>query len=136
VWSRAPAAAEQRRPRHDYSQSRRPVDEALNAADLAEAERRLGPILIASTSSCSIKHRVASSLQSTVVVSAAAPSGRNGHAAFMNYASPSISCSIARCREPAVNVIHVLGSGGALSNMIFGLESYVHEDLAHGRRVR
>jgi hypothetical protein len=106
------------------------LDEALNAGDLAEAERRLGPILMRVHELLLEQHPSGLELAEHVVVSAARLAGETRSAAFMNYAVTLYQLLNRPLPEPAVNVIHVLVQAGLYPNMV-ALESYVAKICAH-----
>jgi hypothetical protein len=109
------------------------LDEALNAGDLSEAERRLGPILMRVHELLLEEHPSGLELAEHVVVSAARLAGETRNAAFMNYAVTLYQLLNRPLPEPAVNVIHVLVQGGLYPNML-ALESYVAKIAAHAER--
>jgi pSer/pThr/pTyr-binding forkhead associated (FHA) protein len=109
------------------------LDEALNAGDLSEAERRLGPILMRLHELLLEEHPSGLELAEHVVVSAARLSGEMRNAAFMNYAVTLYQLLNRPLPEPAVNVIHVLVQAGLYPNML-ALESYVAKITAHTAR--
>lgn len=109
------------------------LDEALNAGDLAEAERRLGPILMRVHELLLEEHPSGLELAEHVVVSAARLAGETRNAAFMNYAVTLYQLLNRPLPEDAVNVIHVLVQGGLYPNML-ALESYVAKIAAHSAR--
>jgi pSer/pThr/pTyr-binding forkhead associated (FHA) protein len=106
------------------------LDDSLNVADLAEAERRLGPILMRVHELLLNDHPSGLELAEHVVVSAARLAGETRNAAFMNYAVTLYQLLNRPLPEPAVNVIHVLVQAGLYPNMI-ALESYVTKIGAH-----
>jgi len=106
------------------------LDESLNAGDLSEAERRLGPILMRVHELLLEQHPSGIELAEHVVVSAARLAGETRNAAFMNYAVTLYQLANRPLPEPAVNVIHVLVQAGLYPNMI-ALESYVAKISAH-----
>jgi len=106
------------------------LDEALNAGDLAEAERRLGPILMRVHELLIEQHPSALELAEHVVESAARLAGETRNAAFMNYAVTLYQLLNRPLPEPAVNVIHVLVQAGLYPNVL-ALESYVAKISAH-----
>ena len=106
------------------------LDEALNEADLAEAERRLGPILMRLHELLLNQHPSGLELTEHVVVSASRLAGKTRNAAFMNYAVTLYQLLNRPLPEPAVNVIHMLIQAGLYPNMI-ALESYVTKICAH-----
>jgi hypothetical protein len=109
------------------------LDEALNAGDLSEAERRLGPILMRVHELLLEEHPAGLELAEHVVVSAARLAGETRNAAFMNYAVTLYQLLNRPLPEPAVNVIHVLVQAGLYPNML-ALESYVAKISAHTAR--
>lgn len=109
------------------------LDEALNAGDLSEAERRLGPILMRVHELLLEEHPSGLELAEHVVVSAARLASETRNAAFMNYAVTLYQLLNRPLPEPAVNVIHVLVQGGLYPNML-ALESYVAKIAAHAER--
>jgi pSer/pThr/pTyr-binding forkhead associated (FHA) protein len=109
------------------------LDEALNAGDLSEAERRLGPILMRVHELLLEQHPSGLELAEHVVVSAARLASETRNAAFMNYAVTLYQLLNRPLPEPAVNVIHVLVNGGLYPNML-ALESYVTKISAHSER--
>ncbi len=109
------------------------LDEALNAGDLSEAERRLGPILMRVHELLLEEHPSGLELAEHVVVSAARLAGETRNAAFMNYAVTLYQLLNRPLPEPAVNVIHVLVQGGLYPNML-ALESYVAKIATHAER--
>jgi pSer/pThr/pTyr-binding forkhead associated (FHA) protein len=106
------------------------LDESLNAGDLSEAERRLGPILMRVHELLLEQHPSGIELAEHVVVSAARLAGETRNAAFMNYAVTLYQLANRPLPEPAVNVIHVLVQAGLYPNMV-ALESYVAKISAH-----
>jgi pSer/pThr/pTyr-binding forkhead associated (FHA) protein len=109
------------------------LDEALNAGDLSEAERRLGPILMRVHELLLEQHPSGLELAEHVVVSAARLASETRNAAFMNYAVTLYQLLNRPLPEPAVNVIHVLVNGGLYPNML-ALESYVTKISGHSER--
>ncbi len=109
------------------------LDEALNIGDLAEAERRLGPILMRVHELLLEQHPSGLELAEHVVVSAARLAGETRNAAFMNYAVTLYQLLNRPLPEDAVNVIHVLVQAGLYPNML-ALESYVAKITAHTAR--
>ena len=106
------------------------LDEALNVGDLAEAERRLGPILMRVHELLLEDHPSGLELTEHVVVSAARLAGETRSAAFMNYAVTLYQLLKRPLPEPAVNVIHGLVQAGLYPNLL-ALESYVKKISAH-----
>lgn len=100
------------------------LDEALNAGDTGEAERRLGPILMRVHELLLEEHPSGSELAEHVVVSAARLAGETRSAAFMNYAVTLYQLLNRPLPEAAVNVIHTLVQAGLYPNLL-ALESYV-----------
>ncbi len=109
------------------------LDEALNAGDLSEAERRLGPILMRVHELLLEEHPSGLELAEHVVVSAARLASETRNAAFMNYAVTLYQLLNRPLPEPALNVIHVLVQAGLYPNML-ALESYVAKIAAHTAR--
>jgi pSer/pThr/pTyr-binding forkhead associated (FHA) protein len=109
------------------------LDEALNAGDLSEAERRLGPILMRAHELLLEQHPSGLELAEHVVVSAARLASETRSAAFMNYAVTLYQLLCRPLPEPAVNVIHVLVQAGLYPNKA-ALESYVNKIAAHTER--
>ncbi len=109
------------------------LDEALNAGDLPEAERRLGPILMRVHELLLEQHPSGLELAEHVVVSAARLASETRSAAFMNYAVTLYQLLNRPLPEDAVNVIHVLVQSGLYPNML-ALESYVAKISAHATR--
>jgi predicted component of type VI protein secretion system len=109
------------------------LDEALNAGDMADAERRLEPILMRVHELLLQDHPSGPELAEHVVVSAARLAAKTRSAAFMNYAVTLYQLLNRPLPEPAVNVIHSLVQAGLYPN--FGaLESYVTKIGAHAAR--
>jgi len=106
------------------------LDEALNARDTREAERRLGPILMRAHELLLAEHPSGFELAEHVVVSAARLASETRSAAFMNYAVTLYQLLNRPLPEPAVNVIHTLVQAGLYPNML-ALESYVAKIGAH-----
>ena len=100
------------------------LDEALNAGDLSEAERRLGPILMRVHELLLEDHPSGLELAEHVVISAARLASETRSAAFMNYAVTLYQLLNRPLPEPAVNVIHALVQAGLYPNLT-ALESYV-----------
>jgi pSer/pThr/pTyr-binding forkhead associated (FHA) protein len=109
------------------------LDEALNAGDVSEAERRLGPILMRVHELLLEEHPSGLELAEHVVVSAARLASETRSAAFMNYAVTLYQLLNRPLPEPAVNVIHVLVQAGLYPNLS-ALESYVAKVGAHTAR--
>jgi len=106
------------------------LDEALNAGDTSDAERRLGPILMRAHELLLAEHPSGFELAEHVVVSAARLANETRSAAFMNYAVTLYQLLNRPLPEPAVNVIHTLVRAGLYPNML-ALESYVAKIGAH-----
>ncbi|MEO6601679.1 MAG: FHA domain-containing protein [Polyangiaceae bacterium] len=106
------------------------LDEALNAGDVSEAERRLGPILMRVHELLLEDHPSGLELAEHVVVSAARFASDTRSAAFMNYAVTLYQLLNRPLPEPAVNVIHALVQAGLYPNLT-ALESYVAKIGAH-----
>jgi len=106
------------------------LDEALNAGDTSEAERRLGPILMRVHELLLEEHPSGHELAEHVVISAARLAGETRSAAFMNYAVTLYQLLNRPLPEAAVNVIHTLVQGGLYPNLL-ALESYVGKISAH-----
>jgi predicted component of type VI protein secretion system len=100
------------------------LDEALNAGDVSEAERRLGPILMRVHELLLEDHPSGLELAEHVVISAARLASETRSAAFMNYAVTLYQLLNRPLPEPAVNVIHPLVQAGLYPNLT-ALESYV-----------
>jgi len=109
------------------------LDEALNVGDMAEAERRLGPILMRVHQLLLEEHPSALELTEHVVISAARLAGETRSAAFMNYAVTLYQLLNRPLPEAAVNVIHTLVQAGLYPNLL-ALESYVAKIGAHTAR--
>ena len=109
------------------------LDEALNAGDVSEAERRLGPILMRVHELLLEEHPSGLELAEHVVVSAARLASETRSAAFMNYAVTLYQLLNRPLPEPAVNVIHALVQAGLYPNML-ALEGYVAKIGAHTAR--
>jgi len=109
------------------------LDEALNAGDVSEAERRLGPILMRVHELLLEEHPSGLELAEHVVCSAARLAGETRSAAFMNYAVTLYQLLNRPLPEPAVNVIHALVQAGLYPNLV-ALESYVAKIGAHTPR--
>lgn len=109
------------------------LDEALNAGDLSEAERRLGPILMRVHELLLEEHPSGPELAEHVVVSAARLASETRSAAFMNYGVTLYQLLNRPLPEAAVNVIHALVRGGLYPNLL-ALESYVTKIGAHSLR--
>ncbi|HEY0469173.1 MAG TPA: FHA domain-containing protein [Polyangiaceae bacterium] len=106
------------------------LDDALHAGDPAEAERRLGPILMRVHELLLEEHPSGPELAEHVVISAARLAGETRSAAFMNYAVTLYQLLNRPLPEPAVNVIHSLVQANLYPNML-ALESYVAKIGAH-----
>jgi pSer/pThr/pTyr-binding forkhead associated (FHA) protein len=106
------------------------LDDALNAGDVSEAERRLGPILMRVHELLLEEHPSGHELAEHVVVSGARLASETRSAAFMNYAVTLYQLLCRPLPEPAVNVIHVLVQAGLYPNMV-ALESYVAKIGGH-----
>ncbi|HYQ02064.1 MAG TPA: FHA domain-containing protein [Polyangiaceae bacterium] len=100
------------------------LDDALNAGNTSDAERRLGPILMRAHELLLENHPSGLELAEHVVVSAARLASETRSAAFMNYAVTLYQLLNRPLPEPAVNVIHTLVQAGLYPNML-ALESYV-----------
>lgn len=100
------------------------LDEALNAGDTNEAERRLGPILMRVHQLLLEEHPSGLELAEHIVISAARLASETRSAAFMNYAVTLYQLLNRPLPEAAVNVIHTLVQAGLYPNMP-ALESYV-----------
>lgn len=100
------------------------LDDALNAGDTSDAERRLGPILMRAHELLLQKHPSGFELAEHIVVSASRLASETRSAAFMNYAVTLYQLLNRPLPEPAVNVIHTLVQAGLYPNML-ALESYV-----------
>lgn len=109
------------------------LDEALNAGDLVEADRRLGPILMRVHELLLEEHPSGLELAEHVVVSGARLASETRSAAFMNYAVTLYQLLGRPLPEPAVNVIHVLVQAGLYPNMA-ALESYVDKISGYAAR--
>ncbi|MES1176311.1 MAG: FHA domain-containing protein [Myxococcales bacterium] len=109
------------------------LDEALNAGDVSEAERRLGPILMRVHELLLEEHPSGHELAEHVVISAARLASETRSAAFMNYAVTLYQLLNRPLPEPAVNVIHALVQGGLYPNFT-ALESYVAKIGVHTSR--
>jgi pSer/pThr/pTyr-binding forkhead associated (FHA) protein len=109
------------------------LDDALNAGDVSESERRLGPILMRVHELLLEEHPSGLELAEHVVVSAARLASETRSAAFMNYAVTLYQLLCRPLPEPAVNVIHVLVQAGLYPNML-ALEGYVAKIGAHTER--
>jgi pSer/pThr/pTyr-binding forkhead associated (FHA) protein len=109
------------------------LDDALNAGQMTEAERRLGPILMRVHELVLNNHPTGLELAEHVVISAARLAGETRSAAFMNYAVTLYQLLGRPLPEPAVNVIHVLVQTGAYPNML-ALDSYIAKISAHTAR--
>jgi hypothetical protein len=109
------------------------LDEALNAGDLSEAERRLGPILMRVHELLLEDHPSGLELAEHVVISAARLAGETRSAAFMNYAVTLYQLLNRPLPEPAVNVIHALVQASLYPNLT-ALESYVAKISAYTER--
>ncbi|MEI9935926.1 MAG: FHA domain-containing protein [Pseudomonadota bacterium] len=106
------------------------LDEALNAGDMSEAERRLDPILLRVHELLLAGHPSGLELAEHVVISAARLAGETRSAAFMNYAVTLYQLLNRPLPEPAVNVIHALVQADQYPNML-ALEGYVAKIGAH-----
>jgi pSer/pThr/pTyr-binding forkhead associated (FHA) protein len=106
------------------------LDEALNVADMGEAERQLGPILTRVHELLLEGHPSGPELAEHVVISAARLANETRSAAFMNYAVTLYQLLNRPLPEPAVNVIHSLVQAGLFPN-ILALEGYVAKITAH-----
>ena len=106
------------------------LDEALDAGEVSEAERRLGPILMRLHELLLDEHPSARELTEHVVISAARLASETRSAAFMNYAVTLYQLLNRPLPEPAVNVIHVLVQAGLYPNLV-ALQSYVSKIGAH-----
>jgi len=100
------------------------LDDALNAGDVAESERRLGPILMRVHELLLEEQQSGLELAEHVVISAARLASKTRSAAFMNYAVTLYQLLARPLPEPAVNVIHALVQAGLYPNML-ALEGYV-----------
>ena len=100
------------------------LDDALNAGNTGDAERRLGPILMRAHELLLQKHPSGFELAEHIVVSASRLASETRSAAFMNYAVTLYQLLNRPLPEPAVNVIHTLVQAGLYPNML-ALESYV-----------
>jgi pSer/pThr/pTyr-binding forkhead associated (FHA) protein len=100
------------------------LDDALNAGNITDAERRLGPILMRAHELLLQQHPSGLELAEHVVISAARLATETRSAAFMNYAVTLYQLLNRPLPEPAVNVIHTLVQAGLYPNML-ALESYV-----------
>jgi predicted component of type VI protein secretion system len=109
------------------------LDESLNAGDVSEAERRLGPILMRVHELLLEEHPSGLELAEHVVISAARLASETRSAAFMNYAVTLYQLLSRPLPEPAVNVIHVLVQAGLYPNML-ALEGYVAKISAQTSR--
>jgi pSer/pThr/pTyr-binding forkhead associated (FHA) protein len=109
------------------------LDDALSAGDIAESERRLGPILMRVHELLLEEHPSGLELAEHVVISAARLASETRSAAFMNYAVTLYQLLDRPLPEPAVNVIHVLVQAGLYPNML-ALEGYVAKISAHTAR--
>ena len=109
------------------------LDEALNAGDVSEAERRLGPILMRVHELLLEDHPSGLELAEHVVISAARLASETRSAAFMNYAVTLYQLLNRPLPEPAVNVIHALVQAGLYPNLT-ALESYVAKIGIHTDR--
>jgi pSer/pThr/pTyr-binding forkhead associated (FHA) protein len=106
------------------------LDEALNAGNTTEAERRLGPILMRVHELLLEEHPSGLELAEHAVVSAARLASATRSAAFMNYAVTLYQLLNRPLPEPAVNVIHTLVQAGLYPNLL-ALEGYVAKIGAH-----
>jgi pSer/pThr/pTyr-binding forkhead associated (FHA) protein len=109
------------------------LDEALNAGDVSEAERRLGPILMRVHELLLEDHPSGLELAEHVVISAARLASETRSAAFMNYAVTLYQLLNRPLPEPALNVIHALVQAGLYPNLT-ALESYVAKIGSHTTR--
>ncbi|HEY3664748.1 MAG TPA: FHA domain-containing protein [Polyangiaceae bacterium] len=109
------------------------LDESLNAGNVSEAERRLGPILMRVHELLLEEHPSGLELAEHVVISAARLASETRSAAFMNYAVTLYQLLSRPLPEPAVNVIHVLVQAGLYPNML-ALEGYVAKISAQTSR--
>ena len=109
------------------------LDEALNAGDVSEAERLLGPILMRVHELLLEEHPSSHELTEHVVISAARLASETRSAAFMNYAVTLYQLLVRPLPEPAVNVIHALVQAGLYPNLS-ALESYVAKISGHVER--
>ena len=109
------------------------LDDALNAGEVSEAERRLGPILMRVHELLLEEHPSGLELTEHVVISAARLASETRSAAFMNYAVTLYQLLNRPLPEPAVNVIHVLVQAGLYPNLV-ALESYVAKIAAYTER--
>lgn len=100
------------------------LDDALNAGNISDAERRLGPILMRAHELLLQQHPSSPEITEHVVTSAARLASETRSAAFMNYAVTLYQLLNRPLPEPAVNVIHTLVQAGLYPNML-ALESYV-----------
>ena len=100
------------------------MDEALNAGDLSEAERRLGPILMRIHDLLLEQQGSGLELAEHAVISAARLAGETRNAAFMNYAVTLYQLLGRPLPEPAVNIVHALVQAGFYPNFL-ALEAYV-----------
>lgn len=109
------------------------LDEALDAGDTSEAERRLGPILMRVHELLLEEHPSGLELAEHIVISAARLASKTRSAAFMNYAVTLYQLLNRPLPEPAVNVIHALVQAGLYPNLL-ALESYVAKIGVHTAR--
>jgi len=109
------------------------LDEALDAGDASEAERRLGPILMRVHELLLEEHPSGLELAEHVVISAARLAAETRSAAFMNYAVTLYQLLNRPLPEPAVNVLHSLVQAGLYPNRL-ALESYVLKIAVYAER--
>ena len=109
------------------------LDEALNAGEIEDGERRLGPILMRAHELLLEDHPSGPELAEHAVISAARLASETRSAAFMNYAVTLYQLLNRPLPEPAVNVIHTLVQAGLYPNLL-ALESYVSKICAHSER--
>lgn len=106
------------------------LDEALNAGNVTESERRLGPILMRVHELLLQEHPSGLELAEHVVISAARLANETRSAAFMNYAVTLYQLLNRPLPEQAVNVIHALVGAGLYPNLT-ALQSYVAKISPH-----
>jgi len=106
------------------------LDDALNAGNLTDAERRLGPILMRTHELLLQKHPSGLEIAEHVVNSAARLANETRSAAFMSYAVTLYQLLNRPLPEQAVTVIHTLVQAGLYPNMV-ALESYVRKIAVH-----